>query len=117
MTLGQALKQARTDKKLSLRDVERATDHKISNGYLSLVESDQIDQPSPHHLYALAGALELSYPELMELAGYKAPNAQGDARRLAGLAFSGQNELKDDERKIVEEFITFLRARRLEPKR
>jgi transcriptional regulator with XRE-family HTH domain len=72
-TLGQVIRNARQAANLSLRDVERATKGKISNGHLSLLEADSIQQPSPHHLFLLAGALKLDYPNLMRLAGYVMP--------------------------------------------
>jgi transcriptional regulator with XRE-family HTH domain len=111
MTLGQALRTARAQKKMSLRDVERATGNKISNGYLSLLESDEIKQPSPIHLYEVARVLGVSYPELMELAGYVAPTVKTNGQ-LAGLAFSGANHLTPGEREDVEKYIAFLRSKR-----
>ncbi|GLC28251.1 helix-turn-helix domain-containing protein [Roseisolibacter agri] len=73
-SLGQMLRSAREARGLSLRDVERATEGKVSNGYLSLLESDSVKQPSPNHLYHLAQAYRLDYAELMRLAGYFVPN-------------------------------------------
>src|SRR5687768_5014923 len=72
-TLGQVLKAARTAEKMSLRDVERATRGKISNGHLSLLEADDVKQPSPHHIYLLAAVLKLDYGRLLRLAGYVVP--------------------------------------------
>lgn len=114
MSLGKKLKEARVAKKLSLRDVERLTQKEISNGYLSLLESDSIREPSPKMLHTLAKALELDYTELMSLAGY-APAAP---RRLraAGASFGGvalsADDLTSAEQADVQRYIDLLRKAR-----
>lgn len=67
-TIGTILKDSRKAKGWTLRDAENRT--RISNGYLSLLESDKIKSPSPTYLAKLASAFDLSYPSLMEAAGY-----------------------------------------------
>ena len=54
LTLGQYLASIRTDRKLTLRQVEEATNKEVSNAYLSQIENDKIQQPSPNVLHALA---------------------------------------------------------------
>ncbi len=109
MTLGEFLKSARNRKAMSLRDVERSS--RISNGYLSLLESDAVRNPSPNFLYQLASIYEISYAELMSLAGYVVPKSEGIA---AGEAQSGgwMNDLTEEERNQVGTFVRFLRASR-----
>jgi transcriptional regulator with XRE-family HTH domain len=70
-TLGQELQTARKLKKLSLREVETATG--ISNPYLSQLENDKIQKPSPQFLGKLAAVYELDFQRVMEAAGYAAP--------------------------------------------
>ncbi len=106
MTLGSVLRDARTRKRLSLREVERRTG--ISNGYLSLIESGQVQRPSPRYLHELAETYGVSYPLLMELAGHIAPSPAvpnaGDASEFDDLSVA--------EREQVRAFASFLRASR-----
>lgn len=111
-TLGSVLREARAKKGVSLRQVEKALDNKISNGHLSLLESDEIQQPSPRHLYLLAKYYELDYSELMSLAGYFMPPSSG---RIAspltpGLAFSAPGDLGPGDRQLIEEMVEYLRS-------
>jgi len=112
MTLGEMLKSARTEKELSLRDVEKATKGKISNGYLSLLENDEVKQPSPLYLHELARVYGISYAELMRCAGYVAPQATESSSSASGLAFSGADDLNTEERREVENYISYLRSKR-----
>jgi HTH-type transcriptional regulator, competence development regulator len=123
MTLGRTLRNARVAKGMSLRDVERATKGKVSNGYLSLLESGDVKQPSPHHLHHLAKAFELEYAQLMRLAGYVVPESPmrspdthtgrgtPSEASVEGLAFSA-DDLTESERRQVEEYIALLRRAR-----
>ncbi|MDQ2891180.1 MAG: helix-turn-helix domain-containing protein [Gemmatimonadota bacterium] len=109
-TLGEVLRAARTAKGLSLRDIERASKRKISNGHLSMLEGGEIKQPSPHHLFLLAGLLDLDYARLMELAGYFMPVASPRAVPLpAGIAFSA-GDLSPEDLALAEEYIGYLRS-------
>lgn len=113
MTLGEAIKAARIAAGMSLRDVERATDGGISNGYLSLLESGKVKEPSPYHLHSLAQALKLDYAELIRLAGYAVPGeSSGGSARVHGIALSGGEDLTPAERRVVEEFIELVRSNR-----
>ena len=73
-SLGNFLKASRQAKQLSLRDVERKT--KISNPYLSQLESGKIQNPAPKVLYDLAQLYEISYVDLMRLADYPVPKGR-----------------------------------------
>jgi transcriptional regulator with XRE-family HTH domain len=108
MTLGEVLKRARNQKSMSLRDVERSS--RISNGYLSLLESDSVKNPSPNFLYQLASLYDVSYAELMALAGYAVPRAEAAAESEHPVEF--MSDLTDDERAQVGTFVRFLRASR-----
>lgn len=46
-TLGKYLSSLRGMKKMTLREVEDATDKEVSNAYLSQLENDKITKPSP----------------------------------------------------------------------
>src|SRR5712691_811870 len=99
-TLGAILKQARSRAGLTLRGVEKATDGKISNGYLSLLESDAVKEPSPRYLHELARVYKMDYARLMKASGYMVP-APSSSRALA---FSKEEELTEEERDEVERF-------------
>src|SRR5689334_17977022 len=87
-TLGQELQNARKLKKLSLREVETATG--ISNPYLSQLENDKIQKPSPQFLGKLAALYELDFQLVMEAAGYVAPTKRntGPKTLSGGTLFS-----------------------------
>ncbi len=46
VTLGEYLGSIRTDRKLTLRAVEEATNKEVSNAYLSQIENGKIQKPS-----------------------------------------------------------------------
>src|SRR4051794_30417245 len=68
-TLGQYLASIRTDRKMTLREVEEATNKQVSNAYLSQIENDKIQKPSPNIPHALAELYAISFEKLMEMAG------------------------------------------------
>ena len=107
MQLGSVLRDARSRARLTLREVERRAG--ISNGYLSLIESGQVQQPAPRYLHALADAYGVSYSLLMELAGHVAPTPTPDH---AGEAADDLGDLSAVEREQVRAFASFLRASR-----
>lgn len=72
-TLGPYLKSVREGKKLTLRDVEEATDKEVSNAYLSQLENGKISRPSPNVLHSLSTVYGVPYESLMERAGYIVP--------------------------------------------
>ena len=110
-SLGETLKAARISMGLSLREVEAKTG--ISNGYLSQLESNGVKQPSPHHLHALSMLYRLSYAELMRLVGYHVPSSGKSGRgTMAGLAFAGAEDLTEDEREQVKQYIELIRRAR-----
>ncbi|HEX8178636.1 MAG TPA: helix-turn-helix transcriptional regulator [Pyrinomonadaceae bacterium] len=108
LSLGEFLKAAREGKGLTLRAVERETD--ISNAYLSQLESDKIQQPSPLKLHKLCELYAVSYPAALELAGYPVPDHQGIAAEQAGLA-ARIGPVTDEEENALVEYLAFLRSR------
>lgn len=114
LTLGQYLASIRNDRKLSQRDVEKATNKLVSNAYLSQIETDQIKRPSPNILHALAELYAISYEGLMERAGFVVPtrsrrNAQQRHGRVA--TFAGHNLTNEEEAELVQ-FLGYLRSRK-----
>ena len=112
-TLGLYLKRIRKEQNLTLRAVQERTG--ISNAYLSQLENDKIAHPSPKILYKLAKCYRISYEHLMELAGYPLPvRPKIEAKKLepAFRLSTSFEDLTDEEKKRVLEFIEFLRSRR-----
>lgn len=68
MTLGEYLIRARSERGYSQRDLAEKCG--ISAAEISRVESGKRQKPSPTILRSVAEALVISYPYLMELAGY-----------------------------------------------
>jgi transcriptional regulator with XRE-family HTH domain len=108
MTLGQLLREARQRKQMTLREVEKLT--QISNGYLSLMESDSIKSPSPNHLNTLADVYGASYSLLMELAGYAVPTQHGAP--LPEALLGDVKDLSEQEWSQVRNFVGYLRSAR-----
>jgi len=109
-SLGEALKLARELKKISLRDVEEATG--ISNAYLSQLENNKIQKPSPHFLHKLAVLYDLDYEHLMEAAGYVRRKKRDGAKTLAGAVLFSQEHLTPEEEHGLAEYLRFLRSKR-----
>jgi transcriptional regulator with XRE-family HTH domain len=112
-TLGEELRRIRELRGVSLRQVETAA--KISNAYLSQLETGKAERPSPHVLHTLATYYEVPYEFLMEAAGYLQPPAKGERApkrlsRLEAAAMSARLEPKEESQ--VVEFIEFLRTQR-----
>ncbi len=109
-TLGQGLRLARELRKLSLRDVEKATG--ISNPYLSQLENDKVQKPSPFFLHKLSALYEIEYEMLMDAAGYvqKKDKSKGP-KTLAGAALFSQEKLTAEEEQGLAEYLHFLRSK------
>jgi transcriptional regulator with XRE-family HTH domain len=108
-SLGTVLRQAREVRELSGIDAARTAG--ISAAYLSKLENDGVKKPSPLVLHQLSEALALPYADLMRLSGYHLPVAtnQDPARALGAALF---NDLSDDERDELIEYLAWYRARR-----
>jgi transcriptional regulator with XRE-family HTH domain len=109
--LGVLLADLRRAKALSLRQVEEATDHSVSNAYLSQLEKGKIKKPSPNVLHALASVYAVPYEALMEKAGYLLPaSARGVPRRRLA-AFSIDDLTAEEEEELLK-YLAFLRSRK-----
>ncbi|MDE0029511.1 MAG: helix-turn-helix transcriptional regulator [Deltaproteobacteria bacterium] len=113
LTLGQYLASVRQDRGLSLREVEKATNRVVSNGYLSQIENNQIKRPSPNILHALAELYGVSYDALMERAGFVTPTRARNVHQRHGriATFAGQNLTEEEEAELVQ-YLGFMRSRR-----
>ena len=113
-SLGTVLRQSRELRELSGIDAARAAG--ISAAYLSKLENDGVKKPSPHVLHQLSEALAVPYADLMRLSGYRLPGATDqDASRALGAALF--NDLSDDERDELIEYLAWYRARRRSARR
>lgn len=110
--LGQYLKKIRKEKRLTLRTVEHETG--VSNSYLSQVENGKIKQPSPTVLLKLSNFYDASYNHIMDLAGHPLPSTYETSlkRTQEFRTKSGFEDLTDEEKERVQEYIDFIRSRR-----
>jgi len=110
--LSEVLKNLRSAKNLSLRQVERKSG--VSNAYLSQLENGKIKEPSPHILHKLAEVYDTPYNDLMKLVGYiKEQKGENVSKKImSDVAFKALSELKDDEKEAVLEYIEFIRNKR-----
>jgi HTH-type transcriptional regulator, competence development regulator len=128
LSLGDVLRTLRNAHGLTLRDVEDST--KISNAYLSQLETGKISRPDPNILFKLSQAYQASYQTLMERAGYitqvadpSSPSAARDSaspssrksRTLPGAALATIDDLTPEETHELMKYLAFIRSRR--PKR
>lgn len=111
--LGEKLREVRELKGLSLAAV--AGPAGMSATYLQKLERGEVESPSPHRLHSLANVFDVSYTDLMVLAGYIVPSAEEDpARERASLllqALSSDGGLTDEELSDVADFLAFRRQR------
>jgi HTH-type transcriptional regulator, competence development regulator len=112
LTLGKYLASIRIDRGFTLRQVEDATQKEVSNGYLSQIENDRIQGPSPHILHALAELYGVDYENLMERAGYIRPAKGRPAEDRHGriATFSDHNLTESEEAELIK-FLKFIRSR------
>lgn len=111
--LSQYLASIRLDRKMSLRQVEEASDKAVSNAYLSQLETGKIVQPSPAVLNTLAEIYKIDYVQLMQLAGYlPAAKSRDPALRHGRLATFAEHNLSKDEEAEMMEYLKFLRSRK-----
>jgi transcriptional regulator with XRE-family HTH domain len=108
-TLGKFLQGLRAAKRLSLRQVEEATEGEVSNAYLSQLENDKIAKPSPSILYSLATVYGASYEHLMHLAGYLDAATAKSRARVATFAI---DDLTPDEEQELLRYLGYLRSTR-----
>jgi|RhiMethySRZTD1v2_1073278.scaffolds.fasta_scaffold1589428_1 transcriptional regulator with XRE-family HTH domain len=113
ITLGKYLESIRVDRGLTQRQVEAATNKAVSNAYLSQIENDKIQKPSPNILHVLAELYGISYEALMEMAGYFVTSTSRTAEERHGrvATFSELNLTQEEEAKLAE-YLLFLRSRK-----
>jgi transcriptional regulator with XRE-family HTH domain len=108
-TLGQELLIARKLKNLSLREVEAATG--ISNPYLSQLENDKIQKPSPQFLGKLAALYELNFQIVMEAAGYVPVSKRNTGpKTLSGDTLFSQALSESEEVQLLD-YLSFIRSK------
>lgn len=104
-------KALREAKRLTLREVEKATD--VSNAYLSQLESGKIKQPSPISLHKLAQFYGVPYETLMEKVGYPVPTAAESVHAQSQPALSARlGRISQDEEVELLEYLKFMRNRK-----
>jgi HTH-type transcriptional regulator, competence development regulator len=109
VTLGQYLAAVRAGKKMTLREVEEGTSKLVSNAYLSQIENDKIQQPSPNILHALAGLYAVDYENLMTLAGYIAASQKPNERHGRVATFADINLTENEEAQLLR-YLQFIRS-------
>ena len=110
--LGALLADLRTARGFTLRQVEEATGHAVSNAYLSQLEKGKVQKPSPNVLHSLAAVYAVPYESLMEKAGYLLPSEGLDARRRRGLVPLAIDDLTAEEEEELLKYLAFLRSRK-----
>ncbi|HEX3125824.1 MAG TPA: helix-turn-helix transcriptional regulator [Thermoanaerobaculia bacterium] len=116
LSLGEYLRCLRASKEWTLREVEEATNGEVSNAYLSQLENDKINKPSPNILHSLARVYGASYASLMTKAGYLAPREKRKpgSRHGAAATHAPFGDLSDDEERAL---LTYLAMyRKVKPK-
>ena len=113
LTLGKYLASIRTDRKMTLRQVEEATNKQVSNAYLSQIENDKIQKPSPNIIHSLAELYGISFEKLMEMAGYlMSSTKRTDDERHGRVATFAEHNLTLEEEAEMIQFLQFMRGRK-----
>lgn len=111
--LGSYLASIRKDRGLTLRAVEDRTNKQVSNAYLSQIETNKIEKPSPNILHALAELYTISFEGLMEMAGYMSPAAKrSDIDRHGRVATFAEHNLTAEEEEELMRYLEFMRSRK-----
>jgi len=112
-TLGSYLKAARKASGLTLRAVEAMTDNSVTNGYLSQIEGESIQRPSPNVLFHLASIYGLDYGDLLVRAGHRVPETAPSREPSAnGLPLRALEGLTTEEQAEILKYIHFIRSQR-----
>lgn len=113
LTLGQYLASIRTDRGMTLRQVEQLTEKEVSNAYLSQIENDKIKQPSPNVLYALSEIYKIDYENLMEMAGHIRPtNNRRESEKHGCIATFAEHNLTPEEEASLMDYLQYLRSKK-----
>jgi len=110
--LGDYLKASRRATGLSLRGVEAKT--QITNGYLSQIESNSVERPSPNVLYKLAETYGLDYGDLLVRAGHRVPQKESAERPevLGGIPLRALEDLTEEEQAELRNYLAYIRQKR-----
>ena len=112
-SLAEYLSYIRTTKRMTLREVEEASNHEVSNAYLSQLEKGRISKPSPNILHTLSEVYGIQYDRLMEKAGYIVASAPKGAGSKHGRAatFADKHLTSEEEEELLK-YLAFLRSQR-----
>ena len=112
MSLGSYLRQVRNRRQLSLRGVQQLARDKrlgaeLSSGYLSMLERNEIKEPSPRILHTLASIYEVDYIDLMRKARYIPTKGGIEGTKPAVAAFRGASQLSEEQQDRIQRMIDF----------
>jgi transcriptional regulator with XRE-family HTH domain len=110
--LADFVRRIRNEKRLSTPDVERLSNFKITDGYVSRIENNGVKNVSPEKLSALAKGLGVTEEEIFAVVRGRNPNEQSKTEerfRLLGKKF---NDL-DEEYKTKIEFLVEILEREI----
>ena len=112
MSVGAYLREVRIKRQLSLRDVHQLARDKrlgaeLSSGYLSMLERDEVKEPSPRILHTLASIYEVDYIDLMRKARYIPTETSMEGARPAPVAFRGASQLSEEQQARIQRMIDF----------
>ncbi|MBE0011673.1 helix-turn-helix domain-containing protein [Arthrobacter sp. AET 35A] len=111
-TIGEYLKLARNSANLTLREVENKTNKAVTNGSLSQIETGRTKRPTPNVLYHLANLYGIDYADLLRKAGHHTPVEKTPGSGVMNVPLRAIEELGDDDRQELMEYIAFLHQRR-----
>ena len=98
--LAEFVRFARTEKKLSVSDVERNSGGEISDSYISRIENGQIANVSPDKLDALAKGLGINADDIYRVARGLEPSKSKDRMEIMAETFDGQDLTEQDWQEI-----------------
>ena len=111
VTLGTYLQSIRTARNMTLRQVEEATNKEVSNAYLSQIENNKIQKPSPNILHTLANLYGIEYENLMEMAGYITTSRRPEEKHGRLATFAELNLTQEEEAAMLR-YLKFIRTER-----
>jgi len=109
LSLGDRLRASRTDRNLSLREVERRSG--INSGYLSQLERNEIANPTPSVLQKVAKAYEEPFPVLMRWAGYVEDDASATSPNVRRALDIIGDDFTDEELRAIRAVLDAIRGR------
>jgi transcriptional regulator with XRE-family HTH domain len=107
---------------MTLREVEEASDRKVSNAYLSQLETGRIPSPSPAILREISKVyssrlpkqitITCSYERMMELAGHIPPSSPAGTKKGSRLPMFAAERLTPEEEDELLKYLAFMRMRK-----